>query len=252
MNKEDDVNVILTDKGGLGKSLVASVMAQAADRKNIPMRLASVDPGQCTLGQWFPGTEDWKVMAKVGGVLELRHEELNAAIGSLENDHRSTLIDTGSSTTAAVFRAHCEQFGLDSVLADMGKRVFVHTIVSGGGDYKETVGSLVDNMKSFACTNTKFVVWLNEYGGVPQDANGIPFIETAGFKAIQGRVSSVITMKQLPGATTAELKKTLHEKLTLKRLLELMPTDTRFNFLTRGAAEKFYLPLFAQLESVEF
>lgn len=252
MNKEDDVNIILTDKGGKGKSLIASVMAQAADRKNIPMRLASVDPGQCTLGQWFPGTEDWKVMVKVGGVLEVRHEKLNAAIGSLECDHRPTLVDTGSSTTAAVFRAYCEQFSLDSVLSDMGKRVFVHTIISGGGDYAESIESLRLNLQSFACPNTKFVLWLNEYEGVPQDANGIPFIETPGFGILQGRVSNVITMMKLPGATEIELKKTLDRKLTLKRVLELMNTDPHINFITRGAAEKFYNALFPQLEAIGF
>jgi len=173
---KNSVHFIIQGKGGVGKSLIASMIAQYIHARGFSPVCADTDPVNST----FAGIKKLKV-AKIpivdnGAVIQRMFDPLFESM--METD-RPVVVDTGSSTflPLLVYMRANEVFGL---MRDAGKTIYIHSVVIGGQAKNYTAEGLIQ-VYNLLAADAKVVVWQNEREGVPL-FDGVPLKEMPWIK----------------------------------------------------------------------
>lgn len=155
------IHFILQGKGGVGKSMVASLLYQTLLEKNIPVMAFDTDPVNKTLS----GYKDFKVteieIMKNGDINPRNFDALYGAL--LETaDHGHIIVDNGASSFVALgnYLKVNEAF---PTLIENGHTVYLHTLITGGQALSDTITGLNHLIQSFS--DIPLVVWLNPFFG---------------------------------------------------------------------------------------
>ena len=234
-----NIHLILQGKGGVGKSLIATILAEYFIDKGLTSRCIDCDP----LNQTFGALKALNVQK-----LELLNEgEINPRIFDdlmetlLSSEDETFVIDNGS----AGFLPLCDYMGSNeimSLLIDAGHTVFIHSIIVGGE-------SLPDTLSGFAGLTTHFpaahiVLWLNEFFGVLEHS-GKSLEDLAVFKEHGGSVFAQIRLSK-PKAATFE--KDLIELRTKKLTFAEGVAHPKLNTMVRHRLNILRKGFFAALE----
>ena len=132
------------------------------------------------------------------------------------------------------------------LLANGGRELVVHTIVTGGGSVIETLKGLEAVVLHFPDT-VRVVVWTNEFFG-PVRYENTAFEEMAIYREAKPRISGRITLKELNRRTFgANLATLLERKLTFS---EALSSNSAFNTVERQRLAMIQRELFDQLAHV--
>lgn len=158
--KNNVVHLILQGKGGVGKSLVSSILAQYfIDQNKGNVTCFDTDP----VNQSF---KNYKALnAEHIPLLEnakINERNFDALLERLLSDDGIFVVDNGASSFIPLSNYIIEN-NVISMLNDAGREVFVHCIVTGGQALIDTLQGLNILAKQFNSKNV--VVWLNEYFG---------------------------------------------------------------------------------------
>lgn len=205
------VHLILQAKGGAGKSVVASFLAQwltnralRADEDDgfqVPMCL-DTDPLNQTFtaynGQGF--TVDHIQIVEEDGVSinSARFDDLMERILTMDmNAPRDVVIDTGSSNFLQLID-YVKRCHIPSELDNAGFRLVVHTVVAGGGSLRETlqsIDSITDNLAAWRPLT--IVVWENPYYGPIQTEKWKDFKESQTYSDNSPDIRTIIKIPTL-------------------------------------------------------
>ena len=162
-------------KGGVGKSLVASILAQYFRHYGREIHCIDSDPVNQTFSQYAElGAEHLALMRDgridSGGFDILLHRLLI--------EEGTFIVDNGASTFVPLWGFIVESNALE-MLSDAGRKLFVHTIITGG----QALGDTLKGFKSLADSSVErnIVVWLNEYFGVIE-RDGKTFTDMQAYK----------------------------------------------------------------------
>jgi hypothetical protein len=131
------VHLSLQGKGGVGKSLVASILAQYLNRKAQAVRCIDSDPDPVnkTLSQHKGLRTAPLPLLREGGIDQRAFdglmEELLTADGVF-------VVDNGASTFIPLWNYFLEN-NVHELLRAAGKRLFVHTVITGGQALADTL-----------------------------------------------------------------------------------------------------------------
>lgn len=219
------VNLFLSGKGGCGKSLSASLLAQYLLDIDRPVVILDGDPVQSSL----KNTEG--LGAEVFDLLDGERVNVNAMDALLTrilDDDEDFIVDVGAAGFVP-FSSFMMRDSLFDVIAGEGKRVVVHAIIAGGGALYDTVLGLNDMLRQFPrCA--EFVVWQNPYFGPLSTDEGKPLEGGPFWKENAGRFSGVVRLPLLdPHYAGAIFREMLAARLTIK---EALAAD-RFNRIAK-------------------
>lgn len=235
------VHFTLQGKGGVGKSYASALLIQCLQSKGRPVVAVDTDPVNATLvGYKAFGTQRLELMEN-GSLIERNFDKL---IEQVVSEDSNFVIDNGASSFIPLSYYLAENDAIN-VIAEHGKEVVIHTIITGGQALRDTLGgfaSLVEQMPPQA----KIIVWLNEFFG-DIEADGKTFEEMQVYQRNKDRVSGIVRIPRQTGSTFGQdVKLMLDSKLTFD---EVAKSDA-FGLMSKSRLSNVKKAIFEQLETV--
>ncbi len=205
------IHLVLQGKGGIGKSVIASWLAEFLVSRGQPVRCIDGDPVNRSLSQYkaLP-VEKLDLLSQEGLVMRARYDGL---IGRFLTDEAVFVVDSGA-TAFLPFWTYIVESDVISILRGAGRRVYVHIPISGG----EMLNDTLLGFKTLAETAAEksLVVWINEYFG-PVVRDGKNFDQMQVYLDNCEKVLTSIGIRQRPADTFGEnIRRMRENKLTFQ------------------------------------
>lgn len=153
------VHFSLQGKGGVGKSVVASWLAQYFRSKERQVTCIDTDPVNATLTQFRELNVEHVNVLRSGGINEKQFDVLVERVCGRDGIF---VVDTGATTFVPLWHYMLEHHLFDFLSAH-GRRVFVHLVITGGQGLQDTLAGF--KRVAETAPDASMVVWLNEYFG---------------------------------------------------------------------------------------
>lgn len=188
--KKKAVHMVLQGKGGVGKSLIAALIAQfMRDAGQVPV-CVDTDPVNATLSGYDELAVKRINLMDGDEINTRRFDDLIEIIAASGSD---IVVDNGAATFVPLSH-YLISNGVPSLLQAMDRELVIHTVITGGQAIFDTLHGFAELAKHFP-EPTKFVVWLNPYWG-NIEADGKSFQEMKAYKENKGRVAALIEIPQ--------------------------------------------------------
>ena len=155
---------------------MASVLAQYLKEKGREVRCIDTDPVNRTFAQYGALAADRLNLRDEHNRIEQRAFD-SLMERFLTEDGATFVVDNGASTFLPLWHYLLENSALD-YLRQNGRRVYVHTVITGGQALLDTLNGFHELAQTTAERN--IVVWVNEYFG-RVEAEGKKFSEMAAY-----------------------------------------------------------------------
>lgn len=232
------VHLSLQGKGGVGKSLIAAILAQYLRHKGQVVQCIDTDPVNQTFSQYsLLEVSHLKLLAD--GRIDPRVFDL--LMERLLTDKGTFVVDNGASTFIPLWHYILEN-DVVSVLRRSGRRLYVHSVITGGQ-------ALVDTLTGFGeLANTtpdrNVVVWVNEYFG-PVEDDGKRFIDMRVFRENEDKVAGTVAIPRRSVDTFGrDVEEMLRKKLTFAEAID----SSTFSIMARQRLKMIQTDLFEQLD----
>src|SRR5579863_2306850 len=131
------IHLTLQGKGGVGKSVVASILAQYLRDKGRDVRCIDTDPVNRTFAQYGALRADRLNLRDEHNRIEQR--AFDSLMDRFLNEDAATfVVDNGASTFLPLWHYLLENNALD-YLRQSGRKVYVHTVITGGQALLDTL-----------------------------------------------------------------------------------------------------------------
>ncbi len=236
------VHFILQGKGGIGKTLVSTILAQwLAQKDGQPLRCYDTDQENPTFSRYKAmNVKHVPVMTDNRSIDPKRFDAL--MIDLLEDDG-NCVIDNGANTFSPLMGYLLENdcFGL---LQESGRKVYIHTIVGGGDTLHDTATGFASTARS---TSVPLVLWENEHFGKLASGTGKLFTESQTYADFAGRVVGRVVL----GARNADTFGADLRKMNMARMtVEEVRASDKFNVMEKQRIKVVFRDLFEQLDKV--
>ena len=236
------IHLTLQGKGGVGKSLVASILAQYFRHHGREIHCIDSDPVNQTFSQYAElGAEHLALMRDgridSGGFDILLHR--------LITEEGTFIVDNGASTFVPLWSFIVESNALE-MLAEAGRKLYVHTIITGG----QALGDTLKGFKSLADSSAErnIVVWLNEYFGVIE-RDGKTFTDMQAYKESESKVFGLVHIaKRNPDTFGRDVE----EVIARKRTFEDAIRNGTATVMSKQRLKMVQRDLFEQLDQLSF
>ncbi len=204
------IHFILQGKGGVGKSMISSLVYQALSELGVTVIAYDTDPVNHTLSGYKEFDVKRIELLKADGNIDARKfdEMLEGLAEAEENTH--VIVDNGASSFISL-GAYMQENDMLEALQELGHKIFFHTVITGGQGTGDTVDGFVELARCFP--NVPLVVWLNPYFG-NVEVDGKDFTKFKSYKEYEHNIHSII---ELPMGNKDLIGKDL-EELFSKRL----------------------------------
>ncbi|UTY57739.1 MULTISPECIES: hypothetical protein [unclassified Massilia] len=241
---QNTVHFILQGKGGIGKTLVSTILAQwLQDKSDTVLRCYDTDQENTTFSRYKSlNVQHVPVMTEARTIDPKRFDAL--MIDILQEDG-NCVIDNGANTFSPLL-AYLIENDCFALLAESGRQVYIHTIVGGGDTLHDTAMGFVSTAKA---TQVPLVLWENEHFGLLQSASGKAFIESQTYADNSKRVKGRVVLSQRnPDTFGADVKKMNTARMTLTEVKE----SDKFNVMEKQRIKVVFRDLFEQLDQVDW
>lgn len=223
---------LMQGKGGVGKSLVASLLFQYLQRKNLIVHGCDTDPINST----FAGYKEFNITAlevmKGNDIDQRQFDRIIDAVCEIPEEAHM-VIDNGASSFVSLCGYIKESRAFD-ILAEEGHTVLIHALVTGGQALSDTLSGLDSLIEHFY--ETPIVVWLNPYyGEIRLDGN-----DFYGFKVYQKSPASYRAVIELPPLKPETFGKDF-EELVSKKWSFSQALNSSLSLMTRSRLASVWL-----------
>jgi hypothetical protein len=240
---EGEIHFSLQGKGGVGKSLAASLLAQYfRHRRNMAVRCIDTDPVNQTFSQYRELGADRMELLRDGSV------DQRAFDGLMENLLTQTgtfIVDNGASTFIPLWNYMLENNAM-AMLKESRRKLYVHCVITGGQ-------ALADTLSGFArlaqtSEDQNIVLWINEYfGRIERD--GRQLHEMPVYLENAGRVlGAVVIPRRNQDTFGRDMEDVITRKLTLQEAID----SAGFSIMMRQRLKVMQRELFDQLDGLSF
>ena len=237
------VHLVLQGKGGVGKSFVASILAQYFGQQNQPrVHCIDTDPVNQTFAQYRGLNVQRLELLSEGNVDQRAFDKL---MERLLTEDGVFVVDNGASTFIPMWNYILENDAV-RVLGNSGRRLFVHCVLTGGQALTDTLSGFAQLAETTPDQNV--ILWVNEYfGRIERDGRGLADLPV--FQANASKVcGSVAIPKRNKDTYGRDLEDLLRRKLTFKEALE----SSEFSIMARQRIKLVQRELFEQLSKLPF
>lgn len=222
------VHVVMQGKGGVGKSVVAMLLAENRRAEGIAVECVDGDPINATLARIEGlGARSLELLGPDGEIAPGVFDSLVESILALPAG-TDMVVDTGATTFVPLSR-YIVTNELPSILAGEGHEMIVHVVVPGGaslGDAIVGLGTILQSIKG-----AQVVVWLNGYFGpfVGLDGKPIDLEEMQVFQEHGDQVESIIELQEEPALFAEDFRTMLSRKHLFREVVD----NTDYGFMSR-------------------
>ena len=204
------VNLILQGKGGVGKSVVATLFAQRLFDLGRPPLCIDTDPVNATFSSYPKlGAHRFRVTKK-GDIDRSNFDLLLERLTSL-GDGGHAIVDTGA-TTFVPLSTYLLRFEVPSLLKVMGHQLVIHTVIAGGKPQDDTAQGLNTIVRHYD-EDVQLVVWLNpRFGEILHE--GKPFAEWKLYQQHRERIRALVEMPSIDELATLDLEQMFRRNQT--------------------------------------
>jgi hypothetical protein len=235
------VHFSLQGKGGVGKSFVASLLSQYFREKNGQnVFCIDSDPINATLSGYAELKADHFNVMHQGQVHERQFDALIERICSQDGIF---IVDTGATNFIPIWHYTLENEIL-RLLADHGRKTFVHTVIAGGQAFKDTVSGLDEIAGTISGRN--IIVWLNEYFG-EVESDGKSFEDMAVWAKHRNKFAGAVMIPQHNPQTWGEdVREMLELRLTFREAIE----SQHFSLVAKQRLQILRREIYEQLDRI--
>lgn len=210
-----NVHMILQGKGGVGKSLIAALLAQYKKEKGTPPLCIDTDPVNATF-HGFKALNVHRLLIMEGDEINTRKfDNLVELIATSKND---VIIDNGASSFVPLSH-YLISNEVPTILHSMGHKLIVHSAIAGGQMLLDTIHGFSQLASQFP-DEVDFIVWLNPYWGAIE-SDGKTFEQLKVYKEHKDRISAIVQLPELKAETFGQdLSNMLQERLTFDEALK--------------------------------
>lgn len=234
------VHFALQGKGGVGKTLTASLVAQYLFETGRAPVCFDTDP----LNESF-------VRIKSLGAAGVRlliddaidAEAVDALIENILTTDAEIVVDNGAASFVPMSRYLVEN-NIAELIEASGKRMVLHTVIVGGGNTLDTAKGLEAILASFP-PSVKVVVWLNDYFGAVE--RGASFVEWPIYDRYRDRIAGVVRLQEQSQQFKLNINHMLSSHLTFA---EALADTTKFMTVPRQRLTMFRRAIWDQLAVV--
>lgn len=234
------VHFSLQGKGGVGKTLTASLVAQYLTETGRAPVCFDTDP----LNESFVRIKS----LGAAGVRLLVDDAINAeAVDELIERILTTdaeiVVDNGSASFVPMSRYLIEN-NIAELIEGAGKRMVIHVVIVGGGNTLDTAKGLEAILDSFP-PSVKVVVWLNDYFGAVEQ--GTRFTDWPIYDRYRDRIAGVVRLQEQSQQFKLNISQMLSSKLTFA---EALADTATFMTVPRQRLTMFRRSIWEQLAAV--
>lgn len=232
------IHMVLQGKGGVGKSMIAAMIAQYQVKNGKKPLCIDIDPVNATF-------EGYKAL-NVRCLTTLEGDEINtrnfdALIEMISVTKSDVIIDNGASSFVPLSH-YLLNTQVPSLLQGMGHELLIHTIITGGQALLDTTNGFAHLASQFS-TECRFVVWLNPYWG-PIEHEGKGFEQMKSYTDNKSFISALIKIPTFKAETYGrDFADMLQARLTFDEALAMKS----LTIMTRQRLKIIQTQLFAQL-----
>ena len=233
------IHIILQGKGGVGKSLIAAVLAQYKASKGQNPLCIDTDPVNATFNG-FKALNVKRLQIMDGD--EINSRKFYALVELIAPSTNDVIIDNGASSFVPLSH-YLLSNQVPALLKEMGHELIVHTVITGSQAMDDTINGFAHIVNNFS-TN-EIVVWLNPYWGVIEH-EGKSFEQMKVYTTNKSRVSAIVKIPDLKEETYGrDLSDMLQERLTFDEAI----ANPALTIMTRQRLKIVKTQLFDQLNS---
>lgn len=215
------VHFIMQGKGGVGKSLIASLLFQYLQKHGVAVFGCDTDPINTSFACYKIFNVKVLNIMKGDDIDARVFDELIEYICSLPEEAQ-VVVDVGASCFVSIC-SYIKESNAFEVLRAQEHQLFIHTVVTGGQSMAETMANLQALVSHF---DIPVVVWLNSYFGEIA-LNGQKFQDFKLYEEVESALKAVIEIPALkPGTFGRDFEELLarHESFdaAIKSSLPLM------------------------------
>jgi hypothetical protein len=231
--------VTLQGKGGVGKSFLTAAFAQWLVERGRSVACIDTDTLNPTLLQYRP-LKATHLKLSHDHVIDPRALDALVGIVTTAPEEAQVVVDVGSNGFETLMAYEVEN-GLFALLAELGHRVVVQTVIAGGPDAEETIKG---TMALLAATEVPLILWLNEHLG-PLEVQGRPIAQAKFLHEARARILGTVLLPARTQATFGkDVQEMLGQRLTFAEAIE------RFDLMPRTRIKRVRDELWAQLDRV--
>lgn len=237
---EHAIHMSLQGKEGVGKLLIASILAQYLQSRNQRIECIDTDPVNRTFSQ-YKGVNASRLELLRNGNIDPRG--FDALVERLLTEDATFVIDNGASTFLPLWSYVIDNRVIE-LLRNAGKRLYVHTVVTGG----QALLDMINGFRSLAQSTEErnIIVWVNEYfGRIERD--GKNFGDMAVYVENTEKVFGSVHIAQRNHDNFGrDVEEVIARKLTFEEAIR----DGGFSLMTKQRLKMVQRDLFDQLASV--
>lgn len=234
------IHFLQQGKGGVGKSVVASLLVQALKHLGKEVTAFDTDPVNASLASY----EDFQAVridiVKDGEVNTSAFDELLEGIYALPQGAHA-VVDNGASSFLAL-NNYFREINLISELALRGDQVFFHAVIMGGESLNHTVSGLKVLAGGFP--ETPIVVWLNPHDG-PIRSGELRFEDFKIYQEYSGHFHAVL---QIPTTNKDTLGRDLRELFGGHRTFANALSSPDLRIATRMRLKRYWAEIIGLVE----
>lgn len=240
--KMNSINLILQAKNDVGKTYIASILAEYLQANDSEFRAYDTDNSKNSLAKFG------RLKAEPIELLDKNPAAFEMAFGKFLNlviaKNEGAVIDSGADIFEPIVQYFVENWD-DNLIAENTKEIIFHTVIAGGDRLDDTINGLVTLCNKLP-HKIKIVVWLNEYFG-PIEVAGKPFEE---FKIYDNNREKIHGIVKIRYQDSDFFKADLLKKNTLNMTLSEAIKSEEFSEVSSRRFEEFQRELFEQLDII--
>lgn len=187
--ESSSVHLVLAGKGGVGKSLISSLLAEYLMDRGTDTRCFDTDPTNPT----FTGFQAFRVEpVRLYNDRTINEAAFDYIIERTISEPVSTVIDNGATTFIPLTHYLHDNQAL-AVLIENGLRVVVHSVIYGGEARNMTLQNFGDLVEALP-PGVDVVVWLNEHKGAITNDKGESFENMPIYQKYKSMIKGIITL----------------------------------------------------------
>jgi len=236
------IHLILQGKGGVGKSVVASWLAEYLIKRGKNVRCIDGDPVNRSLAQYKAlNAEKLDLVSEDGLVVRARYD---AVVQRFATEEGVFVMDSGATAFLPLW-SYIVESEMIRVLRDAGRKLYVHCVISGGEMLTDTLLGFETLAQSTPDKNV--VVWINEYFG-PVSREGKGFDQLSVLQAHTAKMLGSIGIPQRSPDTFGESIQLMRtKKLTFDEAIQ----SEEFMLVQKSRLYIVQRELFEQLDKLQ-
>lgn len=244
MNLNNSAHIFLQQKGGIGKTLTASMFMQYMKSQNIVIEGVDADP-QAPKLSLIQALNVPLLPLIVNG--EIQQNSFDPAFSHIVQSNVATLVDTGSGAFLPLLK-YMKDNCLYDLLAQVKKQLFYHVIIASGPEKLETAEGAKQLLAKIKGTGVKVVIWQNEKDGIPL-LDGKSIEEADWYKNNTSQIAGIVRILDYNNsAFKADFLAMMTENLTY---LEIMNgKSATFDFMRKNRINRIFTDVYSELDKV--